>query len=147
VSAILATTKKAYTYETAVKDSDYNQPITIKLQDYIWQAQNSYRNWSELLFTPSFTGINEIWITYEDDVLPMEFTKDYFATKPMPDKNKLIINSSELQNYYDANLAEDFKEIETEFMKRRETNKQKWEDYLVNTKKFEGAYSKIESQF
>ena len=147
ISLLLARIKNAYINYYAVTNPNYYEPVTIELKDYITAAKHAYRYWSELLHFPVFTGNNEMWVTYEDDILPLEFPDPALACKPMPDKNNIITNILELQAYYNENLAKGFEELEIEYMRRREDSKQKWQAFLLSTAKYREMFNEIEKHF
>ena len=146
-SLLLARNKNAYSNYYAVTNPNYYEPVTIELKDYIIAAKHAYRYWSELLHFPVFTGSNEMWVTYEDDILPLEFPNPDTVIKPMPDKNNIITNIPELQAYYNENLAKSFEELEIEYMRRREDSKQKWQAFLLSTAKYREMFNEIEKHF
>lgn len=146
-SLLLAEIKNVYDIYAATNAPNYYEPVTIELKDYIDAAKDAYRYWSQLIYFPVFTGNNEMWVTYEDDILPLEFPDPDTAIKPMPDKNNIITNILELQAYYNENLAKGFEELEIEYMRRREDSKQKWQAFLLSTAKYREMFNEIEKHF
>jgi hypothetical protein len=142
-SNLLAKIKNAWTSQDVEKNKNYNDPVTIPLNDYIDELKGLYRQWSEYIYVPSFTANNEMWLTYEDDILPLQISK---KQKPMPDKTKIIANWDELVNFYNENGAKDFNALTELVMDYRERTKDNWAVFKAKVENYGKLYKELEEK-
>ena len=137
VSNIIAQKSGKWTYE-AIANMNNTKVDIEKLPIDVSKLRNElewmYNVWAEYIYISiAVTKNPSIWLTYEDDILPLEVV----TSKPMRDKKEVVSNWDELVDIYEKESKSYFDALTIEVMKRREATKDAWLKYLEKLNKWD----------